>query len=63
MGGQTILHIAGGKHFSHGVQTLYVEDIGVDDDVDGKEEDGSKAYILMIKARKHSAGARIFKGP
>ena len=51
-------HRGGDKHFytERGGQTFYVEDVGGDDDVDGEEEDVSKASKL-------SAGARYSRGP
>ena len=42
---------------------MYVEDAQGDDDVNGEEEDVSKANILVSEASKLSAGARIFRGP
>ena len=42
-----------------GGQTFYVKDVGVDDDVDGEEEDVSEANILVSKVSMLSAGARI----
>ena len=54
-GGQTFLHKGGGQTFS-------VRRDGGNDDVDG-EEDVSKANILVSKANKLSAGARILRGP
>ena len=55
----------GGKHFctERGGQTFYVKDVGGDDDVDGEEEDVSEANILVSKASRLFAGARIFRGP
>ena len=64
-GGQTILTFGWGQTFltHRGGQTFYVKDVGSDDDVDGEEEDVSEANILVSKASKLSAGARIFRGP
>ena len=56
-GGQIFLNWDGGG------QTFYVEDVGGDNDVDGEEEDVSEANILVSKASKPSAGARIFRDP
>ena len=39
------------------------KDVGGDDDVDGEEEDVSKANILVSEASKLSSGGRIFRGP
>ena len=74
--GQTFFHTGGGgyKHFSHmrggdkhfyterWGQTFYIGDVGGDGDVDGEEEDVSKANIPVSEAGKLSAGARIFRG-
>ena len=64
-GGQTFLTHRGGQTFlpHRGGQTFYVEDVGGDDDVDGEEEDVSKANILVSEASKLSSGGRIFRGP
>ena len=56
-GGTNIFTLRGGG------QTFHVKDVGGDDDVDGEEEDVSKANILVSEASKLSAGARIFRGP
>ena len=64
--GQTFLTHRGDKHFyteRGGGQTFYVRDVGGDDDVGGEEEDVSEANILVSKASKLSAGARISRGP
>ena len=45
-----------------GGQTFSVGSDGGNDDVDD-EEDVSEANILVSKASKPSAGARIFRGP
>ena len=54
--------IGGGKHFYNrgGGQTFSVGGDGVDDEVDGEEEDVSEANTL---ASKLSAEARILRGP
>ena len=45
------------------VFVVCVSDVGGDGDVDGEEEDVSKATIFVSEASKPSAGARIFRGP
>ena len=46
-----------------GTNIFYTQDGGGDDNIDGQEEDVSKANTLENKTSKLSAGAKIFRGP